>query len=137
VLDVGTGSGILAIAAARLGAARVVAIDTDPIAVEAAVANVTRNGLAGSIDLRCTPIDGVTGRYGMIVANLYSALLTGMFRDFAAHAERGAILVVSGLLDADREAVSQAAVRDGWRDLATRSLEGWTTLRFRAGGSED
>ena len=70
VLDVGTGSGILAIAAARLGAAPVLAIDTDPVAVEAAAANVERKSLETTLELRCGSLDVVVGRFRLITANL-------------------------------------------------------------------
>jgi ribosomal protein L11 methyltransferase len=128
VLDVGTGSGILAIAAARLGARRVLAVDVDPVAVEAAAGNVSRNDVEAIVTLRCGSIEAADGRYSLVVANLYSDLLRAMFEAFAARAEACGRCVVSGLLDSDVEAVRRAAVAGGWRLEARRSLESWTTL---------
>ena len=131
VLDVGTGSGILAIAAARLGARRVVAIDLDPVAIAAAGENVSRNGVEAIVTLRCGSTDAVEGRYALIVANLYAGLLCATFGAFAAHAVAAGRCIVSGLLDDDAERVREAAASAGWRPDAERSLEGWTTLALR------
>lgn len=73
VLDVGTGSGILAIAAARLGAGAVVAVDTDPLACEAAAANAAVNGVA--VDVRQGSVDAVTETFDVVVANIDTATL--------------------------------------------------------------
>jgi len=130
-LDVGTGSGILAIAAARLGAREVVAIDTDPIAVAAAADNVRRNGLADVVDVRLGSIEVVGGGFALIVANLYSGVLRTMFEAFRRHAFPQAWLLVSGLLDADVPGVRGAGAAAGWRCEAERTLDGWATLGFR------
>ncbi len=131
VLDVGTGSGVLAIAAARLGARRVLAIDVDPVAIAAAADNVSRNDLQAVVTLRCGPADAVEGRYPLIVANLYADLLCSMFGAFTARAEDRGRCIVSGLLDADASSVRQTAAASGWQPEAERSLEGWTTLTLR------
>jgi ribosomal protein L11 methyltransferase len=131
VLDVGTGSGILAIAAGRLGARRVLAIDVDPVAVAAAADNVSRNGLDGIATARRGSTEAIEGRYSLIVANLYADLLCASFRAFAAAAEARGGCIVSGFLDADAARVRQTAAQSGWRLEAERSLEGWTTLTLR------
>jgi ribosomal protein L11 methyltransferase len=131
VLDVGTGSGILAIAAARLGARRVLAIDVDPVAIEAAGANVSRNEVEAIVTLRCGPVEAADGRYSLVVANLHADLLRAMFEAFAGHAEARGRCIASGLLDADVGSVRRAAAASGWRLEAQRSLEGWTTLTLR------
>jgi ribosomal protein L11 methyltransferase len=131
VLDVGTGSGILAIAAARLGARVVTAVDVDPIAIEAAVENVRRNRLAEIVRPRCGSLETVTGRYRLIVANLYTSLVRELVVGFADHAEPHGWLIVSGLLAADRDDVREAALAAGWKPTSERCLDGWTTLTFR------
>jgi ribosomal protein L11 methyltransferase len=131
VLDVGTGSGILAIAAARLGARRVLAVDVDPVAIEAAADNVSRNDVEGIVTLRCGSIEAAPGRHSLVVANLYSDLLRSMFEAFAARAEACGRCIASGFLDSDVEAVRRAAAAGGWGLEARRSLEGWTTLTLR------
>jgi ribosomal protein L11 methyltransferase len=131
VLDVGTGSGVLAIAAARLGVRAVVAVDVDPVAIEAAAENVRRNGLEAIVSLRRGSLETVTGRYRLIVANLYAGLLRELFAGFAAHAGPGDWLIVSGLLEADRDEVRGAALAAGWEPKSDRCLDGWTTLTLR------
>ncbi len=131
VLDVGTGSGVLAIAAARLGASAVVAVDVDPVAVEAAVENVRRNELEAIVRPQRSSLETVTGRYRLIVANLYSSLLQELVAGFADHAEPRGWLIVSGLLEADRRDVLEAALAAGWEPTGERCLDGWTTFTFR------
>jgi ribosomal protein L11 methyltransferase len=133
VLDVGTGSGILAVTAARLGARRIVALDTDPIALAAAADNVRRNGVDRVVRLQPGSIDVLEERFALIVANLHSAVLGTMFGSFRAHTTARAWLVVSGLLDADRDGIHGAGLAAGWLPAAERSLDGWATLVFRSG----
>jgi ribosomal protein L11 methyltransferase len=129
VLDVGTGSGLLAIAAAKLGAARVVATDVDPVALRVAEENARRNGVAPEL---ATP-DAVSGSFGIIVANILANTLVALAPELAARLEPGGTLLLSGIL-ADQEAEVRAAyvaqglspqrpldARDGeWRLVAMR-----------------
>lgn len=131
VLDVGTGSGILAIAAARLGASEVVAIDLDPVAIAAARRNVEANDVADVVTLQVGSLESVSGRFEWILANLYSGLLRALMDGFASRARPRGWLVVAGLLDGDCDAVEAAAMAAGWRARARRSIDGWTTLVFR------
>jgi ribosomal protein L11 methyltransferase len=123
-VDVGTGSGVLAIAASRLGAAPVVGIDDDPNALHAAEENLTLNrGAAVTLraaDLRSTgPFDAAQGRpetFGLVMANLTGALLTeaaGRLHDLAAP---GARLILSGFMRDE-----EAAVLAAYSDLAVSS----------------
>ena len=128
VLDVGTGSGILAIAAARLGAPAVLAIDDDAVAVAAAIDNVRRNGVDATVSVREGTVASVEGRFALILANLYANLLTALFPAFLRLALPSARLVIAGFLDEDAGAVSRAAAEAGWREISARSIDGWTTL---------
>lgn len=130
VLDVGTGSGILAMAAARLGATEVVAIDNDPVAVAAARENVRRNRLERSVGVVEGTADGLPGTFALIVANLYSGALGSLAPTFASLAAPAGWLVVSGLLGVDCAAVVAAMERSGWRQGAAESRDGWMTLVF-------
>jgi ribosomal protein L11 methyltransferase len=99
VLDVGCGSGVLAIGAAMLGAAPVVAIDIDAAAIEATTANAEANGVDDAIEVTSTALDDVTGRFDLVAANLGSPLVVDLA---AAIADRSVdVVVLSGLL-ADR-----------------------------------
>src|SRR5262249_10191200 len=137
VLDVGTGSGVLAIAAARLGARAVVAVDVDPVAIHAAAENVRRNGLEAIVRPRRGSLGTGTGRYRLIIANLYTGLLRELVAGFADHAEPRGWLIVSGLLEDDREDVQKAAIAAGWHPKRERCLDGWTTLTFSRSPSSD
>lgn len=131
VLDLGTGSGVLAIAAARLGAREVVALDIDAVATEAAQENVRRNGLADVIHVQQGPASDVTGRYSLMLANLYSGLLRSLFPHLSEIGLPGSWLIVAGLLDVDRPAVSDAASSSGWQAVEARARDGWSTLLLR------
>jgi ribosomal protein L11 methyltransferase len=131
-IDVGTGSGILAIAAARLGVTDVLACDTDPDAVAAAGGNAARNGVAGRV--RAVVADAATlaaEPAPLVVANLLAAAhraLGSRYRDLVGS---GGALVLGGLLDAEADDVTAALAAHGFRREAARSLEGWTSLALR------
>ncbi len=95
VLDYGCGSGILAIAAARLGAGRVAGVDIDPQAVEAARSNAERNGVQA---LFADSAEPVAGEYDVVVANILSNPLRVLAPAICAHVRPGGRLVLSGIL---------------------------------------
>ena len=95
VLDYGCGSGILAIAAARLGAGTVAGVDIDPLAVEAARANAERNGVMATFHDSAQP---VAGAYDLVVANILSNPLRLLAPAICAHVRRGGRLALSGIL---------------------------------------
>ncbi|TME87860.1 MAG: 50S ribosomal protein L11 methyltransferase [Chloroflexi bacterium] len=129
VLDVGTGSGILAIAAAKRGASPVVAVDTDTLAVDAARENAVRNGVA--IPVAAGSAADVPGRFDVVVANIVSPVLQQIASHLAARLASGGTLLVAGISvpaeRATREALRSArlgvldrTVRDDWVALALR-----------------
>jgi ribosomal protein L11 methyltransferase len=121
LLDVGTGSGILAIAARLLGAAPVVAIDTDPLAVEEARRNLERNGCAGAVEASTTPLAALERTFDVVVANLDAPTLKLVHDDLAARLAVGGTLVVSGLRERESWPAPRGIERerevakDGWR----------------------
>jgi ribosomal protein L11 methyltransferase len=129
VLDVGTGSGILAIAAARRGASPVVAVDTDTLAVDAARDNAVRNGVA--IPVAEGSAADVPGRFDVVIANIVSPVLQRIAPDLAARLSGGGTLLVAGI-SAPAEAATREAFalvrltavdrteRDDWVALALR-----------------
>jgi len=131
-IDLGTGSGILAIAAARLGVTDVLACDTDPDAVAAADGNAARNGVAGRV--RAVVADAATlatEPAPLVLANLLAAAhraLASRYRDLVGG---GGALVLGGLLDAEADDVTAVLAAHGFRREAARSLEGWTSLALR------
>jgi ribosomal protein L11 methyltransferase len=101
VLDVGTGSGILAVAAAKLGARRVLALDIDPQAVKAARENAAANAVADVVEVReGTLSDGVSGeRFDLIVANISGLTIDRLAASLAGALRDGGALIVSGFLE--------------------------------------
>ncbi len=95
VLDYGCGSGILAIAAARLGAGKVAGVDIDPQAVESAYANAERNGVSALFSDSTQP---VAGEYDLVVANILSNPLRVLAPAICAHVKSGGQLALSGIL---------------------------------------
>ena len=127
VLDIGTGSGILAIAAARLGATHVVGIDHDPDALQAARDNVARNQVDVDLrarDLRCDRLEAAD----VVLANLTGSMLERAAPELAALA-RGGTLIVSGLLaeEADTIRAAFSAYASGVR---RDDEDGWVAFSF-------
>jgi ribosomal protein L11 methyltransferase len=135
VLDVGSGSGILAIGAAKLGAWSVLAVDTDPIAVEASVANVRRNRLVRTVHVRQGTIRAADGPFDVVVANLVASLLVELaerlyeaVRPGSGSAGSGGVLVCSGIIDDREPEVRRALAAAGFR-IRGRFVEGdWVAL---------
>ncbi|MBQ7454928.1 MAG: 50S ribosomal protein L11 methyltransferase [Clostridia bacterium] len=133
VLDVGTGSGILAIAAARLGAERVLGVDIDPMAVRVARENVEKNGLSDKIDIRegdlVAGLDGVVCDFA--VANILAdviALLAGPLR---RHLADGALFVCSGILKEREEDVKKVLSDNGYVLFDRLQKGDWVALASR------
>lgn len=133
VLDVGCGSGILAIAAARFGAAMVLGVDTDPIAIEATVANARRNAVARRIRARHGTLPSGAGPFDVVLANLISSLLVTVAAPLRAELRPGGTLLASGIF-VDREAEVRAAFEAAGLGVTRRSGEGdWVALEAIAG----
>jgi ribosomal protein L11 methyltransferase len=101
VMDVGTGSGILTIAAAKLGAEHVLALDIDPLAIRAARANVRANGLQGVVKVQrrtLSPEDDVGGEFDLVVANLYTKVILDIAPTLVAQLAPRSNLIISGIL---------------------------------------
>jgi ribosomal protein L11 methyltransferase len=132
-LDLGTGSGILAVAAVKLGVPRVVAVDEDPDAVAAAAANAERNGVAARIDCRLG--DAATSDLGpapLVLANLLTAAHLKLGQRYRRLVVAGGTLVLGGILDAEADLVRDAVAGHGLAPSETRSIDGWSALGFRA-----
>jgi ribosomal protein L11 methyltransferase len=130
-LDVGTGSGILALALARLGVDRVVALDTDPSVLPLARANLARNG-APRVALVCGSAAAVRGAFDLVVANLLADSVVAEAPSLTRAVAAGGQLIVSGLLEAQAGAVRAGYA--GWRVTGTRSEDAWRTLTLARDG---
>lgn len=124
VLDYGCGSGILAIAAARLGATRIDAVDVDPQAVETTAANALANGVTVRAAIPEAMPDGV---YDLVISNILAQPLIVLAPLLAARTAPGGCLALAGLLEPQAEEVARAYLQ--WFDLAVSAVEeGWALL---------
>jgi ribosomal protein L11 methyltransferase len=129
VLDVGCGSGILAIAALRLGAAAALGLDTDPVAIEAAMANARRNRLARRLRARHGSLPSGDGAHDLVLANLIASVLVDLAPALAAELGPRGTLIASGIF-VDREAEVRPALEGAGLKVVTRSVEGdWIALQ--------
>jgi ribosomal protein L11 methyltransferase len=106
VFDLGTGSGILSVAAARLGAGQVVASDTDPVAVQAAQENIALNDLTGQIEVRAGSVDAFDGPFDTIVINILAEIIALLLPEALARLAPGGVMLLAGII-AEREDVVQ------------------------------
>ena len=135
VLDVGSGSGILALAALRLGAERAVCYDTDPLAVEATMANATANGLDDRVTAHLgTLAPEPSGEpYRLVLANLVAAVLLDLAEPLAKHAAPDGTLLASGIIETRADEVLAALSATGFA-LEGRLDDGeWVSLQLRHG----
>ena len=126
ILDWGCGSGILALAALRLGAARAAAFDIDPQALVATRDNAARNGLGGRLQVAADAAR-ITGEFDVVLANLLAGPLIALAPELARRCRPGGEVLLAGLLDAQAAEVADAY--RPWFDVGIAARrEGWTTL---------
>ncbi|MEM7248102.1 MAG: 50S ribosomal protein L11 methyltransferase [Acidobacteriota bacterium] len=131
VLDVGTGTGILALAALALGAGRVVATDIDPIALDVAAETAEQNDRRDALELVLADgIGDLGGRFEMVVANVISGVLAPMFPQLLEKMTDDGRLVLAGLLDQDEPLFDELASRHGLERQWRRDGE-WSSALFR------
>ncbi|HSK69796.1 MAG TPA: 50S ribosomal protein L11 methyltransferase [Candidatus Limnocylindria bacterium] len=133
MLDVGTGSGILAIAASLLGCPRALAVDLDPLAVKTAAQNAERNGLEGRVEVRLGDLArDVSGQFSCIAANILADIIIRLAPSLRPLMTPGAFFLASGIIR-DREAdVLDALSRERFRLLERRCRGEWVALAFSA-----
>jgi ribosomal protein L11 methyltransferase len=131
VLDAGTGSGILAVAAARLGAAHVTAVDVDPAAVAVTAANATRNGVADLIDASTTPVDALSDPVDLALVNVTAAVHALLGPHVTRLVRPGGTIYLAGLLPGQWPHVVGAYA--GCEVLDTPELDGWVGAVLRRG----
>jgi ribosomal protein L11 methyltransferase len=131
LLDVGTGSGILAIGAALLGFRGVVGIDNDPEAIEVAEENIVLNGLSGNIEvLRAIP-EEVKGSFDVVISNIQSMPLIRMSETIASKLKNDGRLALSGILVEQADEVCAEYEKRGLRLTGTKTAGEWVLLAFR------
>ena len=135
-LDLGTGSAVLAIAVAKLAHIPVLATDIDPVAVEVAAANARLNHVKALVETVTAPgfhhpIFGKRAPFDLIVANILARPLMRLAPEMARHVALGGSIVLSGILDRQRDAVVSAYVGQSFRHVRTLHREGWVTIHLK------
>ena len=133
-LDLGTGSGILAIAAAKLGFAPVLALEVDPEALVIARANARRNRVAGKIVFRQKDISKlpktVFRRYSVVCANLITPVLLSERARILAHMEQSGVLILAGILTGEFKTIKAAYGSEGLKLIESRVEREWCSGTF-------
>jgi ribosomal protein L11 methyltransferase len=129
-LDVGTGSGILLIAAAKLGAGKLYGIDNDPTALKVAAGNLKLNHLeALQIGLVCTDLfNGLREKFDFIVANILSHIILAMLKDIRQVLTSGGIFLCSGIVDTNEKQVVDAMKDIGFTIIEINSKDEWVAI---------
>lgn len=135
VLDLGTGSGILAIAAAKLGAAHVLALDNDSIAVEAAIENAQQNGAAAKITVQEGSLETVVGsarRFDLILVNILARIIIQMCSQHLGEVVRpGGLAIFSGIILEQADDVEAALRSTGLQPYSRRVQGDWVVIEAR------
>ncbi|RUU43206.1 MAG: 50S ribosomal protein L11 methyltransferase [Mesorhizobium sp.] len=135
-LDLGTGSAVLAIAVAKLAHIPVLATDIDPVAIKVAAANARLNHVKALVETATAPgfhhpIFAARGPFDLIVANILARPLMRLAPEMAGHVTLGGSIVLSGILDRQRDAVISAYVGQRFRHVRTLHREGWVTIHLK------
>ncbi|MCF6123682.1 50S ribosomal protein L11 methyltransferase [Mesorhizobium sp. M7A.F.Ca.CA.001.07.2.1] len=135
-LDLGTGSAVLAIAVAKLAHIPVLATDIDPVAVRVAAANARLNHVKALVETVTAPgfhhpVFGKRAPFDLIVANILARPLMRLAPQMAGHIALGGSIVLSGILDRQRDAVISAYVGQNFRHVRTLHREGWVTIHLK------
>ncbi|EEX76561.1 50S ribosomal protein L11 methyltransferase [Selenomonas sputigena] len=136
VFDVGTGSGVLAIVAAKLGAKRVEAVDFDPVAVRVARENVRQNGAEDVVRTeRSDLLKSVAGEADLIIANIIADIIVRLFGEVKGSLAAGGTMLLSGIIEDRLADVVEAAVRHGFSVAKIEQEKGWAAVIVKGGGA--
>lgn len=136
ILDVGTGSGILSIAAAKLGAESVYAIDNSSVAAESAAANVALNGLSERVNVVLGILDDaeaerLAGQYDLVLANIIAHVIGSIAPQLARVLTPGGVLISSGIIEARRQDAEGPLQAAGLEPIEQVMIEDWLALIWR------
>jgi len=135
VLDIGTGSGVIALLARKLGASRVAGSENDAVALEAARQGATLNGVTGIEWMLTADPAAVPGRFRIVIANILLNPLEELAPSIASKVAPGGRLVLSGLLAEQADAAEHAYVGLGLRAFGRKEREGWVRVELSRPGS--
>ena len=129
VLDVGTGSGVLAMAAKKLGAGETLALDIDPVAIQTARENAEKNEVKG-VTWTTKPLERVRGTFDLVMANIFANVLCHYAPRLAAATDRDGRLLLTGILDVQAEEVRGAFEAEGMALVRRREMGEWVLLEM-------
>ncbi|PIC73190.1 50S ribosomal protein L11 methyltransferase [Sporosarcina sp. P26b] len=134
IVDVGTGSGVLAIGAALLGAKHITALDLDEVAVRAAEENVTYNHVDDRITvLKGNLLDSIEEPPDLIIANILADVIMSFSQDAYQLVKPGGLFITSGIIGAKRDEVRNDLIAQGFEILETVLMEDWVVIIARKG----
>ena len=137
VFDVGTGSGILAMTAAKLGAKNVKAVDIDGVAVRTAKENIEKAGMQDRIEVRQGDLlHGTEGKADVIVANILADIIIMLLPDIPGKLKEGGLFFASGIIEDYQQDVTEAAEKAGLRVKETTRIKDWVGLLMEKAGKK-
>ncbi|MGN1387586.1 MAG: 50S ribosomal protein L11 methyltransferase [Bacillus sp. (in: firmicutes)] len=129
IVDVGTGSGVLSIAAALLGASHIEALDLDEVAVRSAIENVELNKVQHLINVsQNNLLDGITEQQDLVVANILAEVIMSFTDDVATALKPGGIFISSGIISQKKDDVKDALIKSGFEIMETMLMEDWVAF---------
>ena len=132
VLDVGTGSGILAIYAAKKGSRQVMALDIDPLAEPAVKDNLALNHVADAVTFTTTPLPELCHtRYDVVLVNIIAPVILSLWDDILLRVEPNGWLYFSGLIDTSVSMIQEALTKSGWTHQAIKQQGDWFAVHAR------
>jgi ribosomal protein L11 methyltransferase len=138
VVDVGTGSGILAIASVKLGAKSVLAIDVDMKSVEIAKENSRKNGVSDKIDVICGDlVTVIKGKFDVMVSNILTKILLPMIPYVRAYLNPGGYLILSGIMESEAYEIDSSLKNEGFIILETPLHEEWIAFLAKAPNGDE
>jgi len=130
-LDVGTGSGILSIALAKLGAKSVLALDNDPVALKVARENLSSNGVEKKVRLSTTNVSRLRKSFPVVVANLTAETILDLATALQKKVAAKGFLILSGIIKPKERTVTARFTKDGFRIVRRKGEKEWVTLLLR------
>lgn len=129
VLDVGTGTGVLAIAAVRLGASHAVAIDNDEWCFDNGIENCEVNGVSDRVEIRLGEVGQVEEKdFDLVLANINKNILMEIGRELTSHVKAGGTLILSGLLYTDEQDITERYGKEGFTVTGKKQMDEWISL---------
>jgi ribosomal protein L11 methyltransferase len=134
VYDVGCGSGILSIVAAKLGAKRVIGIDIDDLSVKTSKENVKINGVEEIVEIvKGNLLDNVSGKADIIVSNIIAEIIINMIPNLKDYLIHNGIFIASGIITEKLEKVKEALVNNGFSIVEEKTMNDWAVIIAKLG----